>query len=467
MQRLLHKRIRCEDGMSLIEVLIAIVVLLIVLVPASLLLTTSFRYAASDRRSVQAASIAMTEISELTHGSFNTIASLSTCSPTLGNGTPVATVTEESILFSVWGCAEWRNSTGSGDLCSATGSPGVLLVEVRVTWPNMKRPPVVDATLANPPVGTISATKGFLAVNVTGASNQPISGVTVNVTGPNGYSQEASTPADGCAYFLNLTPGVYNATISKPGYVSDQEVISPAQSTNVTTASTSVLDFSYDLGTTFSLKYTAPSLGSLAGQVATNLPVSVGNTNLQPSGWYGAGPPPSAPLSTPSQLGPLYPYNSGYTVWGGNCASNVPPASMQGSSIMPTISVTSGKTENADVFLVPLYIVVSTAGGIPANGVSIQATDHSSGCTENFGLMTTNVKGQSLTAVPLAYPLTSTQPGQYTITLTGPGPGHLVTTVDIEVSEQLAGNGTWQTEVTDLTNGQIYTYPAPVPVGVP
>ncbi|MHB8263931.1 MAG: prepilin-type N-terminal cleavage/methylation domain-containing protein, partial [Acidimicrobiales bacterium] len=173
---------RSENGQGLIEVLVAVIVLLIILVPASMLLMSSLRYASSDRRSIQAASIAMTEISTLSHGSFSTIASLPTCSPTLGSGAPTTTVTKESIPFSVWGCAEWRNSTGSGNLCSTTGSPGVLLVEARVTWPNIKRPPIVDATLANPPVGTISATKGFLATDVTGASNQPIPGVTVSLT---------------------------------------------------------------------------------------------------------------------------------------------------------------------------------------------------------------------------------------------------------------------------------------------
>lgn len=192
--------------------------------------------------------------------------------------------------------------------------------------------PVVISSIVAPQVGASSS--GSLAVQVKGATGQPIPGVSVTALGPKSVDPETTNDL-GCAVFGELTAGTYGVTLSKPGFVDKEGQSNPSNDASVTVGTTSTIEFAYDAaaGVTINVKdkpantaEPAKSIvaanGELGGGLRTfgpnpsSIVSSLNDTFGTPTATYSSG--------TAFTLTNLFPFVNGYTFYSGGCTGNDP-----------------------------------------------------------------------------------------------------------------------------------------------
>ena len=161
--------------MSLLEVVMAIVILLMILVPISYVLTNSITQSANARQRTTALGLAE-----------QTIETLNNQGPPVVNGVPAvgvwstpATQTLTNGTYHVSDAFYWASINGVDNLCTSPTVPQALDVSVKVTWgsytyttspSNFISDPsetVTDATLLDYPPSSVP-TNGFLTVQIEG-----------------------------------------------------------------------------------------------------------------------------------------------------------------------------------------------------------------------------------------------------------------------------------------------------------
>lgn len=267
-------RRRGDDGVSLVEVLIASIILLITMLPMGILLTT-VSSASTDARQRQAAlQLADSWVEILSNSSPPTSTDPATPGSVLTNTprTPVApanTLTPPTTLagttFGVQAAySETSVTTGSqSDLCTAgqppsPSHPGVIQLLVTVTWDAHGNHTLSVATEINYPKPGLQ-TEGFLAINLTGNSQIDVNGnlasdriqalpVTIyqvsypmpgsSAIVPNPYVLHSDP--NGCI-FAQVPVGIYNVSIGQPtagnpaefkGYSGAPPFVTPSGSTS-------------------------------------------------------------------------------------------------------------------------------------------------------------------------------------------------------------------------------------------
>lgn len=411
-------RSRLGDGFTIVEVLVAITILIGALLGAALLFENAIVVSGNTRNRVVATNLA-TEAMEQVRG----LAADPTKFSSIPQGQTVfagAAQKVNGIQYTVTQNVQFVGQNSTQSSCDSPGSNSGQIMQVQelVTWPAMNGTKTVkEVTLLAPPVGVYSASTGSIAAKVsdsTGAASQNIS---VQVVGP--VTQTQQTTTEGCAFFAFLPVGTYTVTVIEGTGVGDQEVLAPSQTASVSVGQTASLPFSYDTAGTITVSGWSPA----TPPPATNIPISVVNSGLQPYSQY------SFPAGTTS-LTPLYPYASGYTVFAGNCTDNNPLGKdtnrtlFYPSAAPVPISLAPGGTASTTVSLYTLSLnaqnsaAVAVAGGtatasettglpVPYSAVCTSGT--ATGTAPTLGLVTTDAAGNSVTALPL---------GHWTVTVT-------------------------------------------------
>ena len=196
----------------------------------------------------------------------------------------------------------------------------MLRVTVDVSWTNMKAvQPIRSTTILAPPVGSYDPNTGHIAVRVRDSDSTPIGSVPVHVVGT-GVDQTTNTSdayaaSPGCSFFDHLPAATYTVTLGTTGYVDRQGTASPSQSVSVAVGAVSSVAFDYDRAATLNLTL----VGKYGGTVVNAMPVTLANTGYLPSARkVFAGTTASRTLTN------LFPFNSGYDAWGGDCADADP-----------------------------------------------------------------------------------------------------------------------------------------------
>ena len=218
---------RDDSGFSLIEVVVAMVVLLVFAGALSVTLLDGLSVSKVSRQRVAASNLAAREL-EIVRNKFSSsdagaLAVAAASSVTNGNplGAPGASVVD-GVPYTVQRDVQWL-PTGTGvsacDGGALVNSPS-LQVFVTVTWPNMRNAkPVRAETVMTPLKGqTDDLTVAFIAVKVQNADGTPAESVTATATGPGGTFVH-TTDASGCAVFQVGTAGTYNVTLNMAGWV--------------------------------------------------------------------------------------------------------------------------------------------------------------------------------------------------------------------------------------------------------
>lgn len=348
-----------DDGISLIETVVAMMVFVVFSVVAASYLINTLRVDQSNTQRVVAANLAAQQI-ELVRGtatlSLPDGASQVTPSPQVAGTTYVV---RQQVRF-VTGAA--------GDsVCAGTGSTlAYKLVTVNVSWDGMGSvKPVRADTLRALGLGTNQADvrKGTAAIAVVDAGGQPVSGVTVAVG-----ATSRVTDTDGCAVFPNLDPGTtYTATLSAAGYVGRQGEPSLTTTFSVTAGQvTRTPPLSYAPAGSL-----AVTLSSPAGYLPPpTLGVTLDSSVLTPTTARSfpecpTAAPQSCVSGTPRTARALFP--AVYAAWAGSCADARPTSP-------PAVAVASGPTPGSvTAALGALQLTLSTTTQSSLAGATLYA----------------------------------------------------------------------------------------------
>jgi prepilin-type N-terminal cleavage/methylation domain-containing protein len=419
-RRLARLRVGAGDdaGVSLVEVMVAMLVFAIVSSGVIATLTLSVKETRDGRNRVQAAQLAAREL-EITRNQFTSTAtgagpaSLALNAVRNPNPLPGGTAGQPLVVdntrYTVVRTARWTGSAAGAGVSpcdsGATDRIAYLHVRVEVTWAQMgDTKPVVSDTLLTPANGGQTGTAtGHIAVKVVNAAGGGQPDVTVNITAA-GVAKSGATASDGCAVFAFLTPGNYATSVSSTGlqgtYVDQGGSTAPSTTIGVTAGNLHKQTFSYDRAATLSFTYASPVAGHTVPAGIDALAIRLTGSNLQPAGtatFTGSG--------TPRVIATLFPSAAGYGYAFGTCTSNTAAGTAQ---------ATPGTTTS--VVYRPTVVslaVINDSDGSPFAGVQVTAVGVAdSGCTAppTLTLGTTDANGNLQTSLP---------PGTWSLRVTG------------------------------------------------
>ncbi|NEM91200.1 prepilin-type N-terminal cleavage/methylation domain-containing protein [Galbitalea soli] len=375
-----------DDGLSLIEVLIAVVIFSVIALGVAFTVASTLRVADQAQAREQAANLAAQDI-DLDRSIDNLFDLYSDNYDTVVNGT----------TFHVARTASWVTDGTVNQRCGTGG--GVLRykrVNVDVTWDGMTSTtaPVQSDTLIDPGTRINDQTHGTILVSVVGSAGTGTSGVTVTATPsatPNGATALTSAPdptdPEGCTYILSVTPGNYDVKISRAGYVDVNQSATATVTVGVQAAGAASVGFQFDQSGNLTTSYASNYSGSVL--TPSNLPTSFVSTY----GTYTATTPVTASGVN------LYPFPSGYKVLAGQY---VDPATAGGGCAAPDPSQWSAGTA--------LNNTTVLAGNAPSTPVT---PGGSAAAAVPMGVFTVKsiAAGVYVTAVQLSGPAASGDPG--------------------------------------------------------
>ena len=267
---------RDESGVTLIEVVIAAVLLAVLSSAVLAIILNTQKVEVGNRGRVAAANLAAREIdmvrAEFARSAASPVtiadAGVVTNPDPLDGGTAGQPLSLNGIAFTVVRSASW-NITGTGHSACEGGAlvtqPN-LEVTVSVTWPHMGNiKPVVSNAIFAPAKGTgVPTTAAFVAVSVSDSHEAPSSGRAVRVA--NGADVHTGiTDESGCAVVqVNPATGAgtaYTASLGDVGYVDISGNANPYKATGLVTQGqlNGPVPFAYDLAGQVRLTLVDPS----------------------------------------------------------------------------------------------------------------------------------------------------------------------------------------------------------------
>jgi type II secretory pathway pseudopilin PulG len=341
----IRARIRraCSDdhGFLMIEVIVALMVFALLASEVAIVLSKSLNTNRSNRRRVQATSVAQNALATVRSQSLTDKAVVD---PTkLLDGTTTSTVVVDGVTFTVDQTIATTTSDQPGAACeSASGDlPAYKAVSEVVSWERMESvSPVRTQTLIALPVGAVDPAAGAMAVAVRTTGDDPVEGAVVRLKGST-FDQSQATDENGCTVFVSVPPaiGTYTVTVTKPGFVDATDATTTTLSSLTVdagkTGKTTVkpyedgADITVDFTTLNVTGYTLPSM--ITGTLSrTGKDSIVGGTGF------------------PRVVYPLYTGAGAYSAWSGICTDAMPssppvvaPAEGESATVkVPTASIT-------------------------------------------------------------------------------------------------------------------------------
>jgi Tfp pilus assembly protein PilV len=277
---------RSDDGISLIEVVVAFLILIVTLVPLTYVLNAALSGSVNARQREAALQLADSWIEILSNstpptGPNGNVLTNTPQTPTAPAGAIAPKSTFAGTPFTVTANYSFQsvNQTGQSDLCTdeeppSPSHPGVIQLQVTVTWDKQTQS-LTDTTNINYPKPGLQ-TEGFLAVQVSNSASDDIHGnssqtrvaaIPITVSGGGLGSPLTLKPdANGCA-FAQVPQGTYTVQVGQPpngllaGYIGTPPFVdatgnsSPAsfnEQVNVTSETTASVTFDEGISSTVS-----------------------------------------------------------------------------------------------------------------------------------------------------------------------------------------------------------------------
>ena len=304
-----------DGGLTLIEVVVALLIFAIVAVGVAYSLTNVLVLTKDGRSRIVAANLAASTID-----SSRSVENIFTVLD-IPNGTDNGQKVINGVRYYVKRSTAWITSTDADSQCGAAGNTvgGSLeykRVNVTVTWDGMRpgTTPVRSDTLIAPIDRINQVGLGTIVASVQLASGLASKDITVSAT-PSAVSGNNAaaitetilpTDAQGCSYILKVVPGSYDVKITRSGYIDvDQNLNSVTKMVVVTAGASVSAGFQFDSASTFTADYAAAN--TEAALIPTNMKTTFVST-------YG-----TVVSTTASKQ--LHPFPSGYTAIAGKYAA--------------------------------------------------------------------------------------------------------------------------------------------------
>jgi prepilin-type N-terminal cleavage/methylation domain-containing protein len=444
-----------DKGFSLVEVMIAMLVLALVMGAGFSAVESALKVSYNEHDRIIAASVAASQVDvvqSMASSSFISLANLAGVdnSPP---GTAAGTVTVGNRSFTVSWDSEWYTEGATTSSCtSASGAPQVLETTVSVSWPGMgSLGPLKAQTVTTPPPGDYNPGTGAIAVTVVDQNGSPEAGTTVTAAGPSNPNPQV-TGSDGCAYFPFLNPtspgNYYTITVQRAGYVStlDAATISVA---NVAVNPEQTTDENEEYAQAIVATVNLQPL--TAGATVVGVPLTITDSNLQPDGFADLAIVPADGDTATERNLTLFPFASGYPMWPGDCESADP------SNPIYATTTTSATTSTTTTTTVP-----TTTTTVPTTTTTVAGTTTTSSSTTSTSTTTTVPSTTTTTEPYVTYPagLIDGAPGAVALNVNLPGTANVVVT-------HTSTGGAADTGAVTLTISQPADSPAPVEPGNP
>lgn len=402
----LRQRLRHDDaGMTLVEVIIAMVIFALVSTGFVYTMLSVLQLTRDSRAREVAANLAAEEI-DLARDAADLFALVDDDWSIDMNGD----------TFHVARRTSWVTNPDEDFSCGGAGIGGggggnlrYKRVNVTVTWDGMRESTeaVRSDTLINPAERVNDPTLGTIIVSVLNGGGTGSSGVTVS-TSPSASAVIKSTDSQGCTYVLKVAPKQYTISLARSNYVDNQQASAPSQTVEVVAGQTTTVGFQYDLAATFTAKL-APTTGTPAGTPAPKLPNNLTTTFTNTYGDFVRTPDGGG--STATQTFRLHPFSSGYTAYAGSCAAADPAQwptqtigldTWSGQRPVPQAALGGG----AATIEVPMGLVTVTGGGgsfLKAVSLDPVAPSDAPKCQTPQTLTYGSVLGGGATTIALPY----------------------------------------------------------------
>jgi prepilin-type N-terminal cleavage/methylation domain-containing protein len=421
-----------DSGFSLIEVVVAMVVLLVFAGALSVTLLDGLSVSKVSRQRVAASNLAAREL-EIVRNTFSSgdagaLAIAGTSSVTNGNplGAPGVSFVD-GTGYTIQRDVQWL-PTGTGvsacDGGALVNSPS-LQVFVTVTWPNMRTArPVRAETVMTPLKGQMDTlSTAFIAMKVQNADGTAAESVTATAVGPGGTFVH-TTDASGCAVFQVGTAGTYNVTLNMGGWVDQTGTQLSVKTPIVVAAGTmATKTMTYDLAAAMNV--------TLATDLGYALPSTLPAINyIKLDALASAVRQTVNTASTTTLVSSLWPKTDGYAAWPGGCPDSDPAtAPTSGGSRGAPLIIPAGGLGAVTAHLAAIDLTVQTSvvtGSKPLPNVVVTATNASTGASacsspdKTLTLGTTNAAGKLKTSLPYGNWTLNTN---WNLNLVTPGPG--------------------------------------------
>lgn len=391
-----------DDGFSIIEVLVAMTVFAMIAAGVAMGIASSLYLAHGSRSREVAIGLAQDAIDKAR-----------TSSNLFGVTDATDSLTRNGVDYSVKQTARWVPTSGTANACGSGGGPlAYKRVSMTISWTAGGRGATQSISMNSmvaPTTSVTAANLGTIVVSVSkvdGSGNQGV-GVTIapNASNPNGAAAITSTigqtDVTGCTYALNVKPGRYDVTLTKPGNIDDgtssgslgAQTARPSTTVTVQTNQTSAANFNYDTALTVVPQWSDPDQSTTAFTPPTSSPVSLRRKTAD-YGPYAAG--------TTAQV---FPYADGYKAVPGTPATclSVDPenwTTAKGPAVAPRALAQPQAGTNAvkaPVQIVTVKLASKTDNALTATTVAPAANSGDPGCATPVTYTFTGLSNQTAT----------------------------------------------------------------------
>jgi prepilin-type N-terminal cleavage/methylation domain-containing protein len=324
--RLFARVRRSDEGFTLVEVVVALVLFSVVTLGAIAAVGTITGMTADNRNREVAANLAQQAIDSSRVDARTDI---------MGMADQTTYPQVDGTTYTVSRTVSWLTTQSVDSKCSTTltTGTGALLfrhVNVTVKWPNMRTSTAAvrsdtvfspTSKINDPSAGTIlisvqsiTGSGGVAGVTATLTPNSAVSPNTAQVIA--GNAQPAVTNPDGCTYATKVPPGAYTVTVSGPSgtnYRDTKQQATSSQSVVVKAGDSAGASFTYDPAGDIQLAYASNYTGP-----SPVLPTDLTTTFVSTLDPY--------TTSTPSVDNYLSPLPSGYSVYAGKYSADTTSA---------------------------------------------------------------------------------------------------------------------------------------------